>query len=721
MTRHPTIRRGTQKWRAALLSLIFFTQPAHAEMRPTLNLSGATGLIDMPSGEQQPDGFLTLDYSQFGPIFRNTLSFQIAPRLSGSFRYLGIHKWNRLFCPPRCSDVNFFTTYFDRSFDLRYQILRESNYLPAVTIGLQDFIGTGLSASEYIAATKSFGPRLKATAGLGFGRLGSFGSIGAPLGDRPPVQIGQGGNFNYKQWFRGDAALFGGVEYQVNDKLSLKAEYSSDAYPEEAARRGTFNRQSPFNFGLEYQYRPMIRLGAYSLYGSELGFNVSIALNAPQRPRGGIGGSGPEPVKPRPDRVVSPDAWSTGWLAQPDGKDILIGNLTRNLDRTGIFVESLGVAGDTAQVRFRNTKYDAEAQAVGRVARAMTQTMPASVETFELIPLVNGLPTAKVTVKRSDLEALEFAPDAGALLRARTAIGVAGAPLADFERNADLYPRLTWSVSPSFRTMLFDPNSPVQANVYMKFRASYEVRPGFILSGDVTKKVLGKNSATRLSGDSSLPPVRSQTNLYDAKADPDLETLTAAWYGSLGTDLYGRVTVGYLERMFGGISGEVLWKPVTRRWALGAELNYVAQRDPDGGLGFGYYDYSVTTGHLSGYFDFGKGYDLQLDVGRYLAGDVGGTITLMREFQNGWKIGAFATLTNVSAKAFGEGSFDKGIRLDIPIAWFSGQPSRTITPVVLRPLTRDGGARLEVSDRLYDTLHGYDRAGIDAQWGRFWK
>ena len=67
---------------------------------------------------------------------------------------------------------------------------------------------------------------------------------------------------------------------------------------------------------------------------------------------------------------------------------------------------------------FRNDNYDAAAQAVGRVARAMSQAMPASVEVFELVPVENGLPASKVVIRRSDLEMLEFAPDAGAALRA---------------------------------------------------------------------------------------------------------------------------------------------------------------------------------------------------------------------------------------------------------------------------------------------------------------
>ena len=64
----------------------FVAVPAQADMRPSLSFSGVTGLIDMPSGEQQSDGTLSVVKSQFGPIGRTTLSFQITPRLSGSFR-----------------------------------------------------------------------------------------------------------------------------------------------------------------------------------------------------------------------------------------------------------------------------------------------------------------------------------------------------------------------------------------------------------------------------------------------------------------------------------------------------------------------------------------------------------------------------------------------------------------------------------------------------------
>lgn len=712
---------------------------AYAELKPSLNLYGATGLIDMPSGEAQPDAQLSVTSSHFGPISRTTLSFQITPRISASFRFLGIRDWNATAaCQPSCTTgVDQFDTYYDRSFDLRFQALDEGKYVPAVTIGLQDFAGTGVLSGEYVAATKTITPNVKVTAGLGWGRLGSKGSIGSPFGVRPPIDIGSGGNFNYDQWFKGPASPFAGVEWQVNDRWTVKGEYSSDAYEEEAERRNTFERKSAFNFGVEYQPSEYYRLGAYYMYGSKLGVAGQFFINPKVRPSRGITERAPTPIAPRPSRSSDPEAWTTDWAQDSTSGPILRGNAAMLLKDDGILVESIGYSAGTAQVRIRNTKYQNAAEAIGRTARVMAKTMPASVEIFEIVPLANGVPASKVTIKRSDLETLEFSPDSIAQMAQRVVITGENGSTDGFATDQDLYPAFSWSLGPNARFRFFDQKAPFKMDVGIKATARYEIRPGLVIAGEVTQKLAGNLKDRPPLPDRTLQPVRSAVYFYDKEGTTAIEKLAVHWHSKLARDVYTRVSLGYLERMYGGVSTEMLWKPTDSRWALGAELNYLKQRSPDQHFGFtlpasmysvdsdvnatGPSSYTTVNGHVSAYYQIGDGFHAQLDVGKYLAGDIGATLSINREFSNGWRVGAFATKTDVSASDFGSGSFDKGISVTIPLNWGLGSPSKSTTDITLRPFRRDGGARLELDDRLYDSVRGYHQSSIDDQFGSFWK
>ena len=56
--------------------------------------------------------------------------------------------------------------------------------------------------------------------------------------------------FPVGQFFRGDAAVFGGLEYQISPKLGFKAEYSSICLPDgEPLTPAVDYQASPLNFG----------------------------------------------------------------------------------------------------------------------------------------------------------------------------------------------------------------------------------------------------------------------------------------------------------------------------------------------------------------------------------------------------------------------------------------------------------------------------------------
>ena len=101
---------------------------------------------------------------------------------------------------------------------------------------------------------------------------------------------------SYDQWFRGDFAPFAGVEWQINDRWGVKAEYSSDAYVTETQTVDVFDRKSSFNFGVEYQAAPRTRLGAYYLYGSKFGVTAQFQLN-PYHPVTPMAVPAPQPLR----------------------------------------------------------------------------------------------------------------------------------------------------------------------------------------------------------------------------------------------------------------------------------------------------------------------------------------------------------------------------------------------------------------------------------------
>lgn len=675
-----------------------------AELRFPVSTFGTPGLIDMPTGEVFDDGTLQVSSALHAGTQKYNLSFQITPKVFGTFRYSIIDSFDG-------GDG----ARFDRSFDFGYLIAKETQYRPSIVVGLRDFGGTGVYGSEYLAATKHFMEnRLSVTGGLGWGRMGSYGGFSNPLGflsdsfKTRQVSGNDSGQLDFDQWFRGDAALFGGLAYQISPRLSLKAEYSSDAYVTESANAG-FEHKTPFNAALSYGFKNGAEVSLYSLHGSKVGIMGSIALS-PQNPKFPSGiEEAPSPLLPRQSQAAL--SWDAGSVRQKDSA------LFVALDDQGIALEGIKIEGSTATVRIENGRFPAQAQALGRTARILANNLPSNITTFKLESVANGITTSRTTLQRRDLEALEY--DLENSWKSFARADFEDAARSEAETIEGIYPKFDWRLTPYLDPSLFDPDNPVRADVGLQFETSYEPASGLILSGTVRQPVIGNLSTSTRESNSVLPHVRTDAAEYAKQSDFQIKTLTAEYFFRPGQNLYGRATAGYLETMYGGVSGEVLWKPVNGNLAFGAELNYAVKRDFD--QLFGFQDYDIVTGHASAYYDFGGGYLGQLDVGRYLAGDYGATVSFDREFDNGFRVGAFFTLTDVSFDDFGEGSFDKGIRFSVPVDWLTGSATQGGYGTTIRPVLRDGGARLDVRNRLYDVVRDSHTTELEDRWGRFWR
>ena len=111
----------------------------------------------------------------------------------------------------------------------------------------------------------------------------------------------------------------------------------------------------------------------------------------------------------------------------------------------------------------------------------LAQVLPPSVETFRLVPVSAAMALSAVTLRRSDLEALEFTPDNTEALRAVAGIGEAGPEPRGALPATGLYPNFAWGVGPYFEPSYFDPDRPIRMDVGVELAMGYEPAPGWLI------------------------------------------------------------------------------------------------------------------------------------------------------------------------------------------------------------------------------------------------
>jgi hypothetical protein len=355
-----------------------------------------------------------------------------------------------------------------------------------------------------------------------------------------------------------------------------------------------------------------------------------------------------------------------------------------------------------AIVYYENGHYFSEADALDRLTAILMKDAPSDIERFRLVSVTGGVPRREFDILRTPQERNAEVDGIVDVFKGNST-EAGGAPMYNpilAQDSKGLYPRFSWSLYPQFRQELFDPDNPLGVQFVAALQGTLELFPGFSLTGQVEAN-LYSNFNTDRDSNSVLPHVRSDQQKYFSQGKNGVASLEADYEFRLAPDVFAIARAGYLESMFGGGGGEILWRPENQRWALGFDGYEVWQRNFD--RLFGFQHYRAFTGHVSIYYA-SPWYNLNFAVraGQYLAGDRGLTMEVTRRFASGVEIGAFVTKTNVSAADFGEGSFDKGIIIRIPLNWIAPIDTQSQFGMDLRPVQRDGGQRLEGDARLFD-------------------
>ncbi|EGR2288102.1 YjbH domain-containing protein [Vibrio parahaemolyticus] len=676
-------------------------------LKPSQMDYGGVGLMQMPTGRMAPEGEFNFSVTSNNEYLFYNATIQVMPWAEATIRYTIVDGL------PYCTDPRFCgdNEYTDKGIDFKFRLLEESQYVPEVSFGIRDFAGTGLFDSEYFAATKQYSNKnlgtFDFTLGIGWGSLGSRGNITNPackisdrFCNRPDDYQLTGGTTNYDRFFKGPAALFGGIEYQtLHEPLRFKVEYDSNDYSGDfpVVQGGIdMTPHTPWNFGALYR----VGIADFRLSyerGDTLVAGLTLSTNFNDMPSFWRDTPTPEVKDNQPEELSDVD-----WERVTEDLDKIAG-----YKQTQVFVN-----GNTVSVVGEQKKYRDRNEAHEKAAAVLYNEMPTHIDTYTINERSRGLVGEQTIISKDkyrDFAEVNYITPAIEDATSTSSEKPKGKPAYDdFER-------FDWGFAPKLVQTLGNAEDFYLFSVGLSGNASYWLTDNLEIGGSLYWDWYNNydkfNYVTPPDG-TTVPRVRTMFRAYQNEHAVTMSNLQLTWFQEYSNTMEQQFYAGYLESMFAGVGTEFLYRPQGANWAIGADVNVISQRDPQSY--FGVYDekwqnvpeygrpFQVIdkgfTGFVSGYYypqwDFLQDLMIQVDVGQFLAGDVGTQINVSKQFKSGVIAGAFASFTDLSAEEFGEGSFTKGFYLSIPFDIMTVKPSNNRANFSWQPLTRDGGQKL---------------------------
>ncbi len=377
-------------------------------------------------------------------------------------------------------------------------------------------------------------------------------------------------------------------------------------------------------------------------------------------------------------------------------------NIINKLKKDNIKIKKILFQNKKITVHIFRGKYRTIPKNLGRVLRVVSENIDEDIEYITLVLESQAGEIVRFTINREQFERATVSLGSAQEIWHTTQIEP---PQSSWAKDGEIYnntlfPDIRYSVRPGLMQHVGGGDQFFLHELFGNVATKISFADGFDLDAAFAIDLYNNFNRITVPSDSRLPPVRSDIKNYLQRGNTTIRKLRLNYMFSPFSSIYTRLTAGYFEFMYGGFGAEVLYNPFGKRYAYGIDINYARKRNFDQLWGF--QDYSVMTGHLNFYYHL-PFYNLNTvtHIGRYLAGDDGVTQILYRRFKSGISAGVWATLTNIPFKTFGEGSFDKGFFLNVPIDLFSTRENIYHGVFGFRPLTKDGGQMLDLK-KLYD-------------------
>ena len=605
----------------------------------------------------------------------------------------------------------------DKGFNVKFKYKPKNNKLPHLAIGLDDFAGTGYFTREYIVATQEL-RNAKVSLGLGWGKFVGSNNIENPLSfisERFNIRPSRSSNYDlggtpsYDKWFRGNATIFGGIEYffpKVKG-LSIKMEYDPYDYFDFSANKrndaldNLRKKDSDINIGFSYPVREFLTFNASYIKGNtfNLSFTVEAKFNGKLRSK----------PKFKPTIKIRENDEKSKVVFYED----LLHNLNNNnllLQTASLSEERLDISISTSQHRnaIRSSLY------AGSIASKVSRGHSINLNQINISHINVGVELNNITYVANHLDSSK--DTSIEILERYTKLDSGN---KDSYKNHEFQPSVKFpavfsSFSPILVSNIGNPEKFYFWGLDIQNTAEIQFKRSLLLSSEINYSIYNNFKDTISGPASRMEHVRTDKVQYLKNSNLYIKRLQLDYIWSPKKDLYAKLSGGLFESMFGGLGGQVLYKPFNRNFNISFEGFYVKQRGYD--QIFKFRKYKTTTGHLNLGYSLPMGIESNLSYGRYLAKDVGFTFDLSRRTKSGFRAGIYFTKTNVSAELFGEGSFDKGFYFQIPMDLFSKDYRGGYSNFKLSPLTRDGGAKLEFDKDLRGLIYNSSLNELKQGW-----
>jgi len=632
-----------------LIQLISST-PVFSWDRPFNNASnwGGTGLMEIPTARVLDDGVMRIGVAQALPFRWYSGGMGVFPGLEFSGRLTEMTN-----VPTRLGPD--YGAYKDKAFDVKYQIIPESKLLPAIAIGLHDFHGTRLFPAEYIVLSRQIFP-LDITLGFGSKRL--QGPVSLPFMD------------NY--------GLFGGIEFAINERVHLLAEYNPIEYEKDKKRAVPEGAKSPINIGLRAKILPGLDFGLSYQRGDVLGLmlHMQFLLGKPLLPK-----------RPDPPMQTSVDRRP---FHERDPQKMMT-KIHEAIHEAGFSEVSVYTNGKELISEFENGRYFSNQKAVGRVLRILLFHAPYETEKLIVVLKRRDMPLLKVSVKPDHLEKYLFGKIPEKIFSSKLVDIKVTKQIVDplkesyIQTQEDRKLRFDFNIKPDFSMHLNDPSG------FFKFRMG--IKPSItsnIWKGALVHARCDIPFYSNIWSSNITPPdaVRSDSWRYRVR-NYSFERLMIDQAFRISERTFGRLSLGYFEKMYAGIGGEILTFLSGGNLAVGIETDRVRKREPR--TQFDLLDFERYTILGNAYYGLtGLGMTLHAQYGQFLAGDIGWMFEISRQYDSGVTIGIWYSVTDTDhLTGFNRGYHHKGVYLNLPAKLFLPHDSREMYHYAISPWTRD--------------------------------